>query len=160
MFRELPPATMEYKHTRQSLTAVNSEVTSHAPTPFGFLQNELGPETRPKASEDPRPKKNPSPLGVRRRRGPGRPSKAEQDGGQSIRPKKPPRALRRDKHNDSATRSRAKFASALDQLWEEVPEKRKMQAIGGDIGRQLCRAEKVEIAISYVQNLQTKLGIN
>ena len=48
-------------------------------------------------------------------------------------------------------RSRARFNSVLDELWNEVPERERTVT---DPSRQLCRAEKIEIVISYVRKLQ------
>jgi hypothetical protein len=92
-----------------------------------------------------------------RRRGPGRPSKAQlarekQEGRQST---KNVVTMRRVIHNDSAMRSRARFNTVLDELWNEVPERERMVA---DPSRQLCRAEKIEIVISYVRKLQKRNG--
>ena len=38
--------------------------------------------------------------------------------------------IRREFHNNSATRSRAKFNSALDELWNEVPEDERLKVLG------------------------------
>ena len=68
------------------------------------------------------------------------------------------RAARREIHNDSATRSRARVNTALDALWKEVPEKRKcIQTRGKDTVRQLSRAEKVEITLLYIRDLKAKM---
>ena len=94
-----------------------------------------------------------------RRRGPGRPSKAQlarekQEGKQST---KSAVTIRRVIHNDSAMRSRARFNTVLDELWNEVPERDRMVT---DPSRQLCRAEKIEIVISYVRKLQKRIDVN
>ena len=91
-----------------------------------------------------------------RRRGPGRPKKGEQRPKPTS--KASPRAYRREVHNDSAMRSRAKFNTALTNLWKQVPENVQLQALGEDISRQIPRAEKVEIVISYIQSLESVLN--
>ena len=92
-----------------------------------------------------------------RRRGPGRPKKGEQRTKTSG--KSSSRTYRREVHNDSAMRSRAKFNGALAALWNEVPERVQLEALGEDISRQIPRAEKVEIVISYIRSLETVLDI-
>ena len=89
-----------------------------------------------------------------RRRGPGRPSKAQlaREKAEGKPSTKNVITMRRVIHNDSAMRSRARFNSVLDELWNEVPEKERMV----DTSRQLCRAEKIEIVISYVRKLQKR----
>jgi hypothetical protein len=97
-----------------------------------------------------------------RRRGPGRPSKAQQ----LLEGKKPSArvlmTMRRQFHNDSATRSRARFNNCLIELWNEVPESEKTHLSVGndDPGRQVCRAEKIETVISYLRKLQRTLQIH
>ena len=89
-----------------------------------------------------------------RRRGPGRPSKAQlaAEGihgkrGRSV-------TIRREIHNDSAMRSRARFNSVLDQLWAVLPKKERAAMPNSDASRTVCRAEKIEIVIEYVKKLQ------
>jgi hypothetical protein len=90
-----------------------------------------------------------------RRRGPGRPRKTQSSdapiSGRSL------LAVRREFHNDSAMRSRARVNTALDGLWNEVPEKKRIQALGKESERQVSRAEKVEIVISYIRDLKARL---
>ena len=90
-----------------------------------------------------------------RRRGPGRPSKAQLalEGTQRKRGRLSV-TLRREIHNDSAMRSRAKFNNALENLWNELPEHIQLEALGRDLCRQIPRAEKVEIMISYIRKLE------
>jgi hypothetical protein len=100
------------------------------------------------------------PHPVPRRRGPGRPSKAQlaarglESKNLSSRSKV---TLRREFHNDSATRSRAKFNGALDELWKEIPEEHRSQVSGFDKARQVSRAEKVEIIISFIRKLRRQV---
>ena len=94
----------------------------------------------------------------RTRRGPGRPSKSELAARGIDRKPCANHAWRREVHNDSAMRSRAKFTSALCDLWQEVPEQMKMNAIRDDNGRQISRADKIDIVISYMRGLQAKLN--
>lgn len=95
------------------------------------------------------------------RRGPGRPSKAQQ----LLEGKKPSArvlmTMRRQFHNDSATRSRARFNNCLTELWNEIPEPEKAHFLGNeDPGRQVCRAEKIETVISYLRKLQRTVQIH
>jgi hypothetical protein len=96
-----------------------------------------------------------------RRRGPGRPSKAQQ----LLKGKKPSArvlmTMRRQFHNDSATRSRARFNNYLIELWNEVPESEKAQFVeNDDPGRQVYRAEKIETVISYLRKLQRTVQLH
>jgi len=97
-----------------------------------------------------------------RRRGPGRPSKAqlaaEGFGGSRRASGRNLVTARRQIHNDSAMRSRAKFNCVLDELWNEVPELEKQKAtMGMDPSRQVSRADRVEIVIMYMRKLQRKV---
>jgi hypothetical protein len=91
-----------------------------------------------------------------RRRGPGRPSKAQlaaigghKPTGRSL------ITMRRQIHNDSAMRSRTKFNCMLDELWDVVPKAEREKSISpSDPARQICRAEKMEIVIEYLKKLQ------
>jgi hypothetical protein len=68
--------------------------------------------------------------------------------------------MRRQFHNDSATRSRARFNNCLTELWNEIPEPEKAHFLGNeDPGRQVCRAEKIETVISYLRKLQRTVQI-
>jgi len=97
-----------------------------------------------------------------RRRGPGRPSKA-QLAAMGIENRPSGRSLitmRRQIHNDSAMRSRAKFNTVLEELWNVVPRGERQIAISSsDPSRQICRAEKMEIVIAYVRRLQKNVKI-
>jgi len=99
---------------------------------------------------------------VPRRRGPGRPTKAQAAANypNSKRPTGHSAVkLRRQMHNDSAMRSRARLNKALEELWSAIPlPERTAQAAGGEDNRDVCRAVKVEIAIAYLKKLQTKVS--
>jgi len=90
-------------------------------------------------------------------RGPGRPSKArsalntKRVIGHSTR-----KVLRRQRHNESAARSRQRLNKALGLLWKIIPKNESM-ASGRNDSREACLAEKVEIAISYIKNLKRQL---
>ena len=100
----------------------------------------------------------PCPAPRRRGRGRGRPKKGDGHSKTSKPPRQSSsRAYHREVHNASATKSRAKFSNALADLWNQVPEKMQWQALGEDISRQIPRAEKVEIVISYIQSLETTI---
>lgn len=91
-----------------------------------------------------------SPPSTPRKGRPGRPSK-----------QKPPteRVVRKLLHNDSASRSRARFATALEKLWNTIPEAEKEERVRElDPSRPLSRAEKVEIAMGYLKKLEERLS--
>ena len=96
-------------------------------------------------------------------RGRGRPIKKSQDGvpisvkSSNVKPasNRSGVVMRREYHNDSAMRSREKFNSALDELWQEMPETVRSQASGQFAPRKLSRADKVEVAISYIRNVRS-----
>ena len=90
-------------------------------------------------------------------RGRGRPRKSQLAAHDSTTRKRPTRSWQRERHNGSATRSRAKFNDALDTLWKSVPKEQQLQGLGPDISRQISRAEKIEIVISYVRVLHATL---
>jgi len=104
-----------------------------------------------------------APASPVRRRGPGRPSKT-QSSAQSSNIKRPTGhsavKLRRQMHNDSAMRSRARLNKALDDLWKVIPTQHKIcQADNyGDDNKEVCRAVKVEVAIGYLKKLQAQLS--
>ena len=107
-----------------------------------------------KSPQRPVQHKNESTEPIIRRRGPGRPSKAQlarEKAEGKLSPKNVV-TMRRVIHNDSAMRSRARFNTVLEELWNEVPEKERTV----DSSRQLCRAEKIEMVISYVRKLQKR----
>src|SRR5204862_5857229 len=97
-----------------------------------------------------------------RRRGPGRPSKAQSA---AHFPNKRPTGhsavkLRRQMHNDSAMRSRARLNKALEELWTVIPNQERIlqPEISVDDNREVCRAVKVEVAINYLKKLQAQLS--
>jgi len=66
--------------------------------------------------------------------------------------------VRKRLHNDSASRSRARFASALERLWSEIPEREREERVRElDACRPLSRAEKVEIAVEYLRKLELRV---
>jgi len=98
-----------------------------------------------------------------RRRGPGRPSKVQLAAEGAARPSGRSLAtMRRQTHNDSAIRSRAKFNTICEELWNEVPLEERAHATSKSAypGRQICRAEKFEIVIAYVRRLQTSTNVH
>lgn len=132
---------------------------SNCPSSSEFIKHEPITPTTP-GNQDP---SSPQTVSIvpPRRRGPGRPSKAQL----LLEGKKPsPRTLmtiRRQFHNDSATRSRARFNKVLTDLWNEIPEAERINFIGNDDpGRQVCRAEKIETVISYIRKLQRTLRVH
>ena len=101
-----------------------------------------------------------------RKRGPGRPSKA-QSAAQFPNSKRPTGhsavKIRRQMHNDSAMRSRARLNNMLEELWNAIPTQERIlypDMMGGDLDntREVCRAAKVEVAIHYMKKLQSQLA--
>jgi hypothetical protein len=126
-------------------------------------ENVAYPSERRQSSQPPRPPRTdltPPPSPLTRRRGPGRPSKAVSP---SQAPIKRPTGhnavkLRRQMHNDSAMRSRARLNQALEDLWRMVPTNERLaQPEIGEENREVCRAVKVEVAIGYLKKLQAQL---
>ena len=89
-------------------------------------------------------------IEVLRRRGPGRPS------GTGRKKHLSEKTVRKRLHNASASKSRARFSAALEKLWDQVPEREKLTTT--DPSRSLSRAEKAEIVLKYMKELQKKLG--
>lgn len=134
---------IQYQPSTFTPTSIPPDPSAQAPVPASKLGSPFTPVER--ASTKPHiqfPHSN--------KRGPGRPSI-----------NKPPteRVVRKRLHNDSASRSRARFSSALEKLWSKIPERERMERIKElDPSRPLSRAEKVEIAVGYLRKLEEKLG--
>ena len=71
---------------------------------------------------------------------------------------------RREFHNNSAARSRARLNAMLDNLWSTIPPELRVgpksesaSAMGHTLGRELSRASQVEIAVSYIESMQDDL---
>ena len=99
------------------------------------------------------------------RRGPGRPRKAPNSALFPTNKRPTGHAavkLRRQLHNDSAMRSRARFHEALEELWNVVPalDKAVQSENGIDDNREVSRAVKVEVAINYLKKLQVQLSVS
>jgi hypothetical protein len=64
--------------------------------------------------------------------------------------------LRRQIHNDSAMRSRARFNEALEKLWETIPDDEIFQRLGNVAGehQNVYRADQVEVAMQYIMKLK------
>lgn len=93
---------------------------------------------------------------ILRRRGRGRPSKAQRAREESELHQTTKNAItiRRRVHNNNAMRSRARVNTLLDELWDEVPEKERLI----HPLKSLCRTEKVDIVRNYVRKLQKLCG--
>ena len=148
---------------------IESAYPSPIPSPIDFIQVEYpepaNPDSSEQEAETPAPKRSESnspqqPVVPVRRRGPGRPCKSQVAAMQSEEKRPTGRALvtmRRQIHNDSAMRSRARFNTVLDELWNEVPEDERSKALAkSDPTRQLSRAEKIEVVISFVRRLRVE----
>ena len=104
------------------------------------------------------------PLPAPRRR-PGRPCKSRLTIQSSVEKRPTGRSLRtarRQTHNDSAMRSRTRLNAMIDDLWSSIPTEQRVRpklqsCIDVDMVRDICRADKVEIAISYMNKMQKHL---
>ena len=112
------------------------------------------------SSSVPPHQESPKPPSVRR--GPGRPPKPLNSTDRLHSTDSNYRSIRRQYHNESATRSRAKFNSLLDELWNEIPEDEKLRVIGTNASatRIVSRSEKIQAALSYVQKLTTAVKMH
>jgi hypothetical protein len=127
-------------------------VSSPNPTPSNPLEPQpcitvlkAAPESVPSTAIPEKP--------IIHRNRPGRPSKAQL--ASNTRPTgRAAITIRRTVHNDSASRSRARFTKVLDELWNVVPERERIVAQDVEPTRPLSRAEKIEIVIGYVRELQ------
>jgi hypothetical protein len=133
--------------------SVDSPITS-----FSTESTDIKQEPPPTNQSIPPPKTSTS----IRRRGPGRPTKAQAAANYSN-TKRPTGhsavKVRRQMHNDSAMRSRARLNKALEDLWAVIPlPDRTIQSNGGEDNREVCRAVKVEVAIAYVRKLQASIS--
>lgn len=152
MSTDFPPLPSELDTNLMAVFTPSDQDTSTTPTPQqGAPTNDL--KARIHSTKTPGKKQSTSlvPVGRRPR---GRPSK--QPGAAQYESEERPRkrsqaVVRRGIHNASARRSRSKFNSALEKLWEQVPESGRMQY---NVSRNLSRTEKVEIVISYIQVLR------
>lgn len=69
------------------------------------------------------------------------------------------KGVQKVRHNASASKSRARFSAALDNLWHQVPERKRSSILATrttDLSKPLSRAEKVEIVLDYMKGLQSK----
>lgn len=147
-------------------TNMHQEIASISPFPAKESLDRFSPaviRNVPSFNPQHSPSAPQSPLHARRR--PGRPTKSQLAVQSSDRKRPAGRSLvtaRRQTHNDSAMRSRARLNTALDNLWNTIPtvqRVRPMSESGLDFHpvRDISRADKVEIAVSYMRKLQKHL---
>lgn len=118
-------------------------------TSSSFLTHDFPP---PPPSKPPQiaPKENPPTEIPSIRRGPGRPKKYESKT-QVF------RAMKKQSHNLSASQSRAKLNSVIDELWHLLPDCNRLRRCGGK-RKKATRTEKIEEAIEYVRSLREELS--
>lgn len=147
-------------------TDVHKEIASGGPFPAKESLDQFSPTViRNVRSLNPKhsPSAPQSPLHPRRR--PGRPTKSQlamQNSGGKRPASRSLVTARRQIHNDSAMRSRARLNVALDNLWNTIPTVQRVRPTsesGPDFHtvRDISRADKVEIAVSYIRKLQKHL---
>lgn len=87
------------------------------------------------------------------KRGPGRPL------GKTREKYPAEKVVRKRRHNESAANSRARFSGSLEKLWCQVPEHKRVESLKStDPSRPLSRAEKLEIVLEYMKELQKNVG--
>ena len=105
-----------------------------------------------------------SPLPAPRRR-PGRPSKSQLAIKSSAGKRPSGRSLfktQREMHNDTSSRSRERLNAMLDDLWSAIPTEERVRPksqsnLDSDLVGIHSRADKVEVAISYMRRVQEHL---
>ena len=65
-------------------------------------------------------------------------------------------------HNDSAMRSMFRLNAMLDDLWSAIPTEQRVRpksqsGVDLNLVREISRADKIEIAISYMRRMQEHL---
>jgi len=158
-------------------------VPQHETLPNVKLEHSPAPSSSPSVTESlfvPSPNSSNTPLSLQSspspppssmsslppRRRPGRPSKALLAARAAKIGKAPSgRALasaRREMHNDSAKQSRVRLNTAIDELWGTLPKSARIVPPGSKpvCERDLSRADKVGIALSYMRILQEQGGVN
>jgi len=143
----------------RDINFVTSTIPRRPITPISPEITDILLEPKPPPSE---PSISPQKVSTApRRRGPGRPTKAQAAANYSN-SKRPTGhsavRLRRQMHNDSAMRSRARLNKALEELWSSIPVPERTAQAAGEDNREVCRAVKVEIAIAYLKKLQAKVS--
>jgi hypothetical protein len=139
-YPKIPPLGTSFPVEWSNLYASGREVNV-APT-VGHSHVEP-PRREPRGAPDTKP------VVGRRGRPPKKPQSAPQ---WPINNRLPAVILKRQMHNSSASRSRARFSKALNDLWLAIPHSD--QGGGGNI----CRALKVEAAIGYINKLHAQLS--
>lgn len=140
--------------------AFSRHVTYNAPIPspvfhkpdygipdFPPTSNPLSPPSSPLRSLAPRPV--PPPSAPTPHHGPGRPKKHDLKS-QAF------EAQKKRSHNQSASQSRARLNSGIDELWQLIPREERLSR-GKERGireRKVTRTEKIEHVIEYVMELQ------
>jgi len=139
----------ELTHTGEPAHLFPPAIPSTTPEPLDV--ESATPEHSHKSDE--------KPLRQFRKAGPGRPNKAQLAARSSPENRRSMISKSRQLHNDSASRSRARFTAVLEELWNEVPPSERLRSEQLEVfgQRQLSRAEKVEMAILYVRKLQQQL---
>jgi len=128
---------------------------------LGLTPNRRSPTHDQPEAPRPPPSKPPPPLAPKEnaagnpqstRRGPGRPKKHEVKT-QVF------KAMKKQSHNLSASQSRARLNSVIDELWHLLPQGHRLRrAHRGGKKRKVTRTEKIEETIQYIRVLQEELS--
>jgi hypothetical protein len=110
-------------------------VGHHPPSPSLIRQIAQKPDPKPS-----------TPL----HRGPGRPKKYESKS-QVF------KAIKKQSHNISASHSRARLNTVIDELWHLVPEDGRSRRALLNRKRKVTRMEKIEEVIQYIREVQEEL---
>lgn len=150
--KNIDPTIMQMTPSSAEAMALNYPSPSQSLSSTSNSQDDQTAYTKPKSKNS---------ISIHRRR-PGRPSKVQLEARKGNHPTGRKLALiKRQVHNDSAMRSRARFNTVLDELWEQVPECERPQTPGkADPSRSVHRAEKIEIAILYLRKLRRSVRMN
>jgi len=184
----LPPQTVGYFAKPAVNTSPVSRQEDATPVPLTpispkLVMHSIAPSASPKLGKEP-VEAAPAP-GPGRRRAATKPAGLSKDSGKAAttsnhnnsRPLTARDRKRRQMHNASAMRSRIRLNETLDKMWKTIPAARRRKRLGEDTDGQdamedtddeeeerIGRADKVEIAIDYIQYLEQRLkeleGIN
>ena len=146
-------SSIEVENVNRTTTTTSNvtAMTSSYPSPSLSASPSITTQIEyPYQSRDASPKPLKDSITVCRR--PGRPRKAQNDKrptGQNL------VIMKRHIHNDSSMRSRARFNTVLEELWNEIPEAERLPTLSEvtDPRRPRCRTEKIEVVISYIGKL-------
>ena len=158
----IPPSALQSNDL--FITKIDSpeETSPCSITEFVSLPTTPSPESEPECIQvDHHPNPTPSPSqqssqNSSLRRGPGRPPKLANGADHVSSNSNTYRRIRRQYHNESAMRSRAKLNLLVDQLWNEVPDVEKSKVVNVNAAI-VSRSEKIQAALLYIRKLSAAI---